>query len=178
MKLLDKPALSPAPAATAATPAPEPALVDDKLREINPTKGLFARKKQEFILWKDKRELENRLKILAKAVYGHEAAGLPKGHDLYVRLDEAINDRVDMFCRKHNVPRDILETQIPVITKAREMAAPPEPIQTVKKGIGIWMLACLILLGLGFAIGIGNAGYHLGSEWFLRLFHWLHMLKA
>lgn len=145
----------------------EPAIIDADFVEVNSKKGWLARKTQRFSLWRDKRALEGDLRILAKAVYGHEAAGLPRGHDIYQKLNTAIEVRVRDFCTKYEVPREPVEAQIPVISKARELACPPKPLAKAKKGLGLWILACIALLGLGFATGLFAVGYHAC----LRLFH-------
>lgn len=152
----------PASAALAVSRSKEPTIITAEFTEVNSKKGWLG----SVVLWNDKRRLENELKVLAKAVYGHEAAGLIPGHEIYVNLNNAIEHRVTEFCTKHRIPREPIEAQIPVVSKARELALPPKPLAKIKKGLSYWAIACIALAGLGFATGLFAVGYH----WCLHLF--------
>jgi len=109
----------------------------------------------------ERRSFERNLETIVRAALAHQSLGLAAGHPQYKLLRQQVDSTCAKFAHRWNITPDLLDAQIPAITKLKSLANPapkPEPAVLVSLGIA-GAVAVFFLMGL--LAGLASVGYHL-----------------
>lgn len=104
---------------------------------------------------------ERKLETIVRAANAHHSCGRPPGAIQFKLLQECADDLCANLAQRWDISPELLEAQIPAITKLKSLADPPtksNPAPLV--GLGIVAAAVTFLL-LGILSGLVSVGYHL-----------------
>jgi len=109
----------------------------------------------------ERRAFERKLETIVRAANAHHACGRPPGADQFKLLRKCADDLCANLAQRWDISPDLLEAQIPAITKLKFLADPPtKPNPAPLVGLGIVAAAVTFLL-LGVLGGLVSVGYHL-----------------
>jgi hypothetical protein len=104
---------------------------------------------------------EHKLEKIVRAALAHQSGGLPAGHPQYVLLTQQANSLCAEFTSRWNIDSNLLEAQIPAITKLKSLAdPPPKPEPAILVSLGVAGAVALFFL-LGVLAGLTSVGFHL-----------------
>jgi hypothetical protein len=109
----------------------------------------------------ERRSFERKLETIVRAANAHHSCGRPPGATQFKLLQKCADDLCANFAQRWDISPELLEAQIPAITKLKSLADPPtKPNPAPLVGLGIVVAAITFLL-LGVLGGLVSAGYHL-----------------
>jgi hypothetical protein len=109
----------------------------------------------------ERRTFERKLEVIVRAANAHHSCGRSPGAVHFKLLRTRADELCANFAQRWNIPPELLEAQIPAITKLRSLADPPaKPNPAALVGLGIVVAATTFLL-LGVLGGLASVGYHL-----------------
>jgi hypothetical protein len=109
----------------------------------------------------ERRSFEHKLERIVRTALAHQSVGLPAGHPQYKLLRQQADSTCANFAHRWNITPDLLEAQIPAISKLKSLAdPPPKPEPTVLASLGVAGAGVLFFL-LGVLGGLTSVGYHL-----------------
>ena len=120
--------------------------------------------KSRFQRWRVTRAthtLEKELAAIVRVANGHKAKKLAPGAEAYCALYRQATLKIDQFVQIHQVDRQEIETQIPVLRDLEALTHPPSPKAVVGNGLAIVAGLLLGAFLLGCASGVMAWGYHL-----------------
>ena len=109
----------------------------------------------------ERRNFERKLETIVRAANGHHSCGRAPGAVQFKLLQRSADDLCANFAQRWDLAPELLDAQIPAITKLKSLADPPaktNPAPLV--GLGIVAAAVTFLL-LGVLGGLVSVGYHL-----------------
>ena len=109
----------------------------------------------------ERRSFERKLETIVRAANAHHSCGQSPGTAQFKLLRECADDLCSHFAQSWDISPELLEAQIPAITKLKSLADPPtkpEPLALVSLGV-VGPVALFFLMGV-FA-GLASVGYHL-----------------
>ena len=109
----------------------------------------------------ERRSFERKLETIVRAANAHHSCGRPPGADQFKLLRKCSDDLCANLAQRWDISPELLEAQIPAITKLKSLADPPtKPNPAPLVGLGIVAAAVTFLL-LGVLCGLVSVGYHL-----------------
>jgi hypothetical protein len=109
----------------------------------------------------ERRNFERKLETIVRAANAHHSCGRPPGANQFKLLRKCADDLCTNFAERWDISPELLEAQIPAITKLKSLADPPtKPNRTPLVGLGIVTAAATFLL-LGVLGGLASVGYHI-----------------
>jgi hypothetical protein len=109
----------------------------------------------------ERRTFERKLETIVRAANAHHSCGRSPGTIHFKLLRTCADELCANFAQRWNIPPELLEAQIPAITKLKSLAdPPPKPNPAPLVGLGIVAAAATFLL-LGALGGLASVGYHL-----------------
>lgn len=109
----------------------------------------------------ERRSFERRLESIVRAALTHQSSGLAAGARQYKLLEQQAESTCAKFAHRWDITPDLLDAQIPAISKLKSLADPPpkaEPTILVSLGL-VGAVAFFFLMGV--LAGLTNVGYHL-----------------
>ncbi len=104
---------------------------------------------------------ERKLETIVRAALAHQSGGLPAGNRQYKLLTRQADSICADFTSRWNIGPDLLDAQIPAITKLKSLAdPPPKPEPAVLVSLGVVGAIVLFFL-MGILAGMATLGYHL-----------------
>jgi hypothetical protein len=86
----------------------------------------------------ERRSFEHKLERIVRTALAHQSVGLPAGHPQYKLLRQQADSTCANFAHRWNITPDLLEAQIPAISKLKSLAdPPPKPEPTVLASLGV-----------------------------------------
>jgi hypothetical protein len=108
-----------------------------------------------------RRRFERHLALIVQAANAHHAGGRVPGERQFKVLQEQADRMCSSFAQRWDIPPELLEAQIPAITKLKSLAdPPPKPNLSPRVALGIVAAAATFFL-LGVLSGLASVGYHL-----------------
>ena len=95
----------------------------------------------------DKDRLQKKLEKILDKAEANERAGESNGAECYQDLWRLASKHVDEFCAKHEIRRELVMTELPVLRQLHRMSQPK--MAAASGGIWLWS-PILALLGAGF----------------------------
>jgi hypothetical protein len=109
----------------------------------------------------ERRSFERKLETIVRAALAHQSGGLPAGNRHYKLLTTQANSICAEFTSRWNINPNLLDAQIPAITKLKLLAdPPPKPEPAVLVSLGVAGAVALFFL-MGALAGLTSVGYHL-----------------
>ena len=109
----------------------------------------------------ERRSFERKLESIVRAALAHQSGGLPAGNRQYKLLTTHANSLCADFTSRWNFDPNLLDAQIPAISKLRSLADPPsKPERAVLVSMGVVGAMALFFL-IGILAGLTSVGYHL-----------------
>jgi len=109
----------------------------------------------------ERRSFEHKLETIVRAALAHQSGGLPAGNLQYKLLTTQANSICVDFTSRWNIDPNLLDAQIPAITKLKSLAdPPPKPEPAVLVSLGVVGAMALFFL-MGILAGLTSVGYHL-----------------
>lgn len=122
--------------------------------------AFVAAKCKAIQLWIERRSFEQSLETIIRAANAHNSAGLSAGAAQFKLLQEQADELCANFAHRWDTSPELLEAQIPAITKLKCLADPlPKADRTLLVALGI-VAATAIFFLLGVLSGLVNVGYH------------------
>jgi hypothetical protein len=109
----------------------------------------------------ERRSFERKLETIVRAANAHHSCGQSPGTAQFKLLRECADDLCSHFAQSWDISPELLEAQIPAITKLKSLADPPtkpEPLALVSLGVA-GAVALFFLMGV--LAGLASVGYHL-----------------
>lgn len=109
----------------------------------------------------ERRAFERKLETIVRAANAHHSCGRSPGAAQFKLLQKCADDLCAELAQRWDISPELLEAQIPAITKLKSLADPPtktNPAPLV--GLGI-IAATLTFFLLGVLGGLVSVGYHL-----------------
>jgi hypothetical protein len=109
----------------------------------------------------ERRSFERKLETIVRAANAHHSCGQSPGTTQFKLLRKSADDLCSNFAQRWDIPPELLEAQIPAITKLRSLADPPtkpEPVVLVSLGV-VGAVALFFLMGV--LAGLASVGYHM-----------------
>ena len=123
--------------------------------------ALAAAKCKAIQLSIERRSFERKLETIVRAANAHHSCGRAPGADQFKLLRKCADDLCANFAQRWDISPELLEAQIPAISKLRSLADPPtrpEPLVLVSLGVA-GAVALFFLMGV--LAGLASVGYHL-----------------
>jgi hypothetical protein len=109
----------------------------------------------------ERRSFERKLETIVRAANAHHSCGRSPGAAQFKLLRKCADDLSASFAQRWDISPELLEAQIPAITKLRSLAdPPPKPNLSPRVVLGIVAAAATFFL-LGVLRGLASVGYHL-----------------
>ena len=109
----------------------------------------------------ERRAFERKLETIVRAANAHHSCGRPPGSDQFKLLRKCADDLCANLAQRWDISPELLEAQIPAITKLKSLADPPtKPNPAPLVGLGVVAVAATFFL-LGVLGGLVSVGYHL-----------------
>jgi hypothetical protein len=109
----------------------------------------------------ERRSFERKLETIVQAANAHHSCGRPPGAIQFKLLRKCADDLCANLAQRWNISPELLEAQIPAITKLRSLADPPtKPEPLVLASLGVVGAGILFFL-MGVLAGLASVGYHL-----------------
>jgi len=109
----------------------------------------------------ERRNFERKLETIVRAANAHHSCGRPPGADQFKLLRKSADDLCANFAQRWDISPELLEAQIPAITKLKSLADPlPKANPTPLVMLGIIAASATFFL-LGVLSGLASVGYHL-----------------
>ncbi len=109
----------------------------------------------------ERRSFERKLEMIVRAADAHHSCGRSPGAVQFKLLRKCADDLCAKLARRWDIPPELLEAQIPAITKLKALAdPPPKPGPTVLVTLGVAGAVTLFFL-IGVLAGLASVGYHL-----------------
>ena len=123
--------------------------------------AFVAAKRKAIQLSIERRSFERKLETIVRAANAHHSCGRPPGAIQFKLLQKCADELCANLAQRWDIPPELLEAQIPAITKLQSLADPPtKPNPAPMVGLGIVAAAVTFLL-LGVLGGLVSVGYHL-----------------
>lgn len=121
----------------------------------------FAAAKYKAIqLAMERRSFERNLEKIVRAANAHNSGGLSPGSVQFKLLREQAEELCSNFAQRWNISPELLEAQIPAITKLNSLADPrPKANPTPLVVLGVLAATATFFL-LGVLSGLVSLGYH------------------
>jgi hypothetical protein len=142
--------------------------------EVAPAPAVVSAGPREMSWWGTKRRTwhRNALKrTLARIIcicQDHEANGVKAGDPIFQTLHAKALSLCDEYCRKWNLDRNALETELPVLRVLR-LSAHPENLTAAHKG-PVVVFGLLAIVALPLIIGVWTGLFGVGQRWIAHLF--------
>ena len=109
----------------------------------------------------ERRSFERKLETIVRAANAHHSCGRPPGAIQFKLLRKCADDLCANLAQRWDISPELLEAQIPAITKLRSLADPPtKPEPAVLVSLGVVGAVALFFL-MGVLAGLASVGYHL-----------------
>ena len=109
----------------------------------------------------ERRTFEHKLESIVRAALAHQSGGLPAGNRQYKLLEQQVDSICADFTSRWSIDPNLLDAQIPAITKLKSLAdPPPKPEPAVLVSLGVAGAVALFFL-MGVLAGLASVGYHL-----------------
>jgi len=109
----------------------------------------------------ERRSFERKIEAIIRAALAHQSGGLPAGNRQFKLLTHHAESICVDFTSRWNIDHDLLDAQIPAISKLKALADPlPKPGLTILVSLGIVGAAVVFFL-IGILAGLTSVGYHL-----------------
>jgi hypothetical protein len=109
----------------------------------------------------ERRSFERKLESIVRAALAHQSGGLASGNRQYKLLTTQADSLCADFTSRWNIDPNLLDAQIPAITKLKSLADPPhKPEPAVLVSLGVAGAVALFFL-MGVLAGLASVGYHL-----------------
>jgi hypothetical protein len=126
-------------------------------------KGLPGQVSATFSGWNFKRaqgKLEHDLARIIDTANAHHAKGQAKGSAVFFSLRDKANDKINAFCTKWKVERNVIEDQAPALKELDALCVADKAIPPTLKLLGMVLGGILSLVLLGMASGAIHAGHN------------------
>ena len=114
----------------------------------------------------DQNALEKELAQIIETANSHQAKGLPKGSPAYIALRDQAVARIQTFAEKWGVSAATIEAQAPALADLHSLCVPDKQIPAGIKLMVALIGTTLLLLLIGAASGLVQAGH----DWVMHLF--------
>jgi hypothetical protein len=109
----------------------------------------------------ERRSFERKLARIIRNALAHQSVGLSAGHPQYKLLRQQADSTCAKFAQRWNITPELLDAQIPAITKLKSLADPPaKPEPAVLVSLGVVGAVALFFL-MGVLAGLASVGYRL-----------------
>ncbi|HKM83820.1 MAG TPA: hypothetical protein VJY15_23050 [Candidatus Acidoferrum sp.] len=109
----------------------------------------------------ERRSFERKLERIVRAADAHHSCGQLPGASQFKLLRKCADDLCANLAQRWDISPELLEAQIPAITKLKALADPPsKPRPTVLVTLGVAGAVALFFL-MGVLAGLASVGYHL-----------------
>ena len=109
----------------------------------------------------ERRSFERKLERIIRNALAHQSVGLSAGHPQYKLLRQQADSTCAKFAQRWNITPELLDAQIPAITKLKSLADPPaKPEPAVLVSLGVVGAVALFFL-MGVLAGLASVGYRL-----------------
>ena len=123
--------------------------------------ALAAAKCKAIQLSIERRTFERKLETIVRAANAHHSCGRSPGALQFKLLRKCADDLCSHFAQRWDISPELLEAQIPAITKLKSLAdPPPKPEPVVLVSLGLAGAVALFFL-MGVLAGLASVGYHL-----------------
>lgn len=109
----------------------------------------------------ERRSFERKLETIVRAANAHHSCGQSPGTAQFKLLRKCADELCANFAQRWGICPELLEAQIPAITKLRSLAdPPPKPEPAILVSLGVVGAAALFFL-MGVLAGLTSVGYRL-----------------
>jgi hypothetical protein len=109
----------------------------------------------------ERRSFERKLETIVRAANAHHSCGRPPGAVQFKLLRKSADELCANLAQRWDISPELLEAQIPAITKLKSLADPPtKPEPAVLVSLGVVGAVALFFL-MGVLAGLSSLGYHL-----------------
>jgi hypothetical protein len=106
----------------------------------------------------ERRSFEHQLERIVTIALAHQSTGLSASHSHYKQLRRQADSTCAKVPRRWNITPDLLEAQIPAISKLKSLAEPaPKPEPAVLVSLGVAAAVALFFL-MGILAGLTSVG--------------------
>jgi hypothetical protein len=111
----------------------------------------------------ERKNFERKLETIVRAANAHHSCGRSPGTFQFKLLRKYADELCANFAQRWDISSELLEAQIPAITKLKSLADPPEkPGPAVLVPLGVVGAVALFFL-MGVLAGLASLGYHLSG---------------
>lgn len=109
----------------------------------------------------ERRAFERQLETIVRAAKAHHSCGRSPGAVQFKLLRKCADELCSHFAQRWNISPELLEAEIPAITKLKSLAdPPPKPEPLVLVSLGVAGAVALFFL-MGVLAGLASVGYHM-----------------
>jgi len=152
--------LTAAPTKAPPAPAASPAVISAGSQEL----GWYATWRRD----SSRKKLKRTLARIIGICQDHEANGVKAGDPIFQTLHAKAVSFCDEYCRKWNLDRNSLETELPSLRQLR-LSAHPENLTAAHKG-PVVVFGLLAIVTLPLIIGVWTGLFGVGQRWIAHLF--------